>query len=94
MANRWTRVVGDGIAYQGPCVLKTVVFRPVTNKHYVKVYDGRDANSGKIFAQFDGAAVYTHVYNFGEGAFFDRGIYIDAEGSDDETTVIFETVVE
>lgn len=87
---RWTRVVGDGLVYTGSCLVKNLVLEAGDDERYVDVYDGRDATSGKLFARFQLLNETTYCYSFGDGVPFGRGIYIDAESGEENTTVVFE----
>ena len=89
MRKRWARVVGDGLAYDGPCLLHAVSFLPITANDYSDIYDGRDAVSGKKFARFISAVVTTLCICYAGGVPFDQGIYIDAIDAEVETTVVF-----
>lgn len=87
---RWTRIVGDGIVYEGPCLLIDVVFWPDAAADYADIYDGRDATSGKKFCRLEADADETRHMHFGQGIPFDRGIYVDGIDSAVETTINFE----
>lgn len=88
-ATHWRRVAGDGLIYDGPCVVKCIVFWPHTDTQYVDVYDGRDATSGTKFCRLACHAQTTRHLGLGQGVLFGRGIYVDAEHREDETTVAF-----
>lgn len=89
---RWVRMIGDGSAFSGPCLLTHVIVWPHADTQYVDVYDGRDSGAGKLFCRFESFIQGTRIFNLGNGVPFDVGIYIDAEHADDETTVVFEPV--
>jgi len=89
MERRWVRIVGDGLAYEGPCLLHSVSVLPITANDYADVYDGRDAVSGKMFARLISSVVDTLCIYYGDGVPFDQGIYIDAIDAEVETTVVF-----
>jgi len=89
MEARWVRVVGDGLAYSGPCLLKSVAMQPVLANDYADIYDGNDTTSGKLFVRFITAVVVTWCICFGDGVPFDQGIYIDGKNADVVTTVCF-----
>lgn len=91
---RWTRVIGDGIAYEGSCLLLGIILWPDTAADYTDIYDGRDATSGKKFCRIEADVDRTRPLNFGRGVPFDTGIYIDGMDSAVETTVIFEPLPE
>lgn len=86
---RWTRVIGDGIAYSGPCLLHTVIFWPDAGQDYADVYDGRDAVAGRKFCRMEVKVATTLFLDLEGGVPFDIGIYIDGIDSAVETTVIF-----
>ena len=88
-ATHWQRVVGDGQIYDGPCIVKAIILWPHTSSQYTDVYDGRDAISGKKFCRLDAFSAHTRHIGLGAGVLFGRGIYVDAEHAEDETTVIF-----
>jgi len=89
MRKRWARIVGDGMAYDGPCLLHSVNMLPITANDYADVYDGRDAVSGKLFARFISSVVVTWCICYAEGVPFDQGIYVDGKDAEVETTVVF-----
>lgn len=89
---RWVRIVGDGLAYTGPCTLTHIIFWPHASSQYVDVYDGRDATTGKKFCRVDAFQLTTLHISLGQGVPFDIGIYIDAQHAEDETTVVFRPV--
>lgn len=91
---RWTRVVGDGLVYEGPCLLKHIILMPGDADRYVDIHDGRDATSGKKFCRLNVTYEGTDDIYFGEGVPFDVGIYIDAESSEEETTIVFQPLPE
>lgn len=86
---RWVRIVGDGLAWSGSCLLTHIIFWPHTTTQYVDVYDGRDVTSGKKFCRLDMSSGNTHHISLGSGVRFDVGIYLDGLHAEDETTVVF-----
>lgn len=86
---RWVRVVGDGLAYQGPCLVHSITFMPVTANDYADIYDGRDAVSGKRFMRVISSVVVTWCMCYASGIPFDQGIYVDGKDAEVETTVVF-----
>jgi len=88
-ATHWTRIVGDGLVYDSPCILKTIIFWPDAAGDYVDIYDGRDASTGNKFCRIEADIDETHIINLGNGVTFERGIYIDGIDSAVETTVTF-----
>ena len=86
---RWVRVVGDGLAYQGPCLVHSITFMPVTANDYADIYDGRDAVSGKRFMRVISSVVVTSCMCYASGIPFDQGIYVDGKDAEVETTVVF-----
>lgn len=86
---RAVRIVGDGLAWSGRCQLTNVLFKPSGSDQYVKVYDGRDATGGKLVFELLVKVEESKEVNLGEGVCFSVGIYIDAQGATDATTVIF-----
>jgi hypothetical protein len=88
-ATNWVVVTGDGIAYKGPCVVKTIVLHPDAAGDYADIYDGRDATSGTKFCRIENAADTTLPIDLGEGVVFGKGIFVDGYDSAVETTVAF-----
>ena len=86
---RKVRIVGDGVAWEGPCLLLLIIFWPHTGSQSVDVYDGRDAVSGKKFVTVEAKDFQTLPIPLGVGVIFDQGIYLDAVHAEDETTVVF-----
>lgn len=86
---RWVRLVGDGVAYLGTCVLHTVLFWPDVATDYVDIYDGRDATAGKKFCRLEAAVGKTRHLSLGSGVPFDVGIYIDGVDTAVETTIVY-----
>jgi len=86
---RAVRIVGDGLAFSGPCFVTHIIMWPDADADYADVYDGRDATSGKKFCRVERAAQNTAHISLGQGAYFDVGIYVDGKGSAVETTVVF-----
>lgn len=89
-ATQWELVKGDGIAYNGPCVLKTIIFWPDEAADYADIYDGRDTTSGVKFCRVEADVDETKVVGLGDGVLFSRGIYVDGIDSAVETTVVFD----
>lgn len=87
--SRWVRVVGGGLAFQGPCLITNILFYPHDTDQKTKIYDGRDAVSGKFFLEIHAQYFENISINLGEGVKFDVGIFITAEHSDDTVTIIF-----
>lgn len=90
---RWTRVIGDGLAYEGRCLVLHILLLPSGNNRYADVYDGRDATAGKKFARVRGDQTKTKHLPLGDGVPFDSGIYINGNTSEEETTIVFEPLV-
>lgn len=88
-ATHWVKIPGDGLVYDGPCIVKTIVFWPDANADYVDIYDGRDTTSGIKFARIEAAASTTQRLNLGNGVLFGRGVYVDGIDAAVETTVCF-----
>lgn len=86
---RWVRIIGDGQAYSGPCLLTHIIAWPHADTQYVDIYDGRDATAGKKFCRIQCYNQVTRHISLGPGVPFDVGLYIDAEHSEEETTVVF-----
>jgi len=87
---RWTRVVGDGLVYEGPCLIFDIILWPDSDGDYADIYDGLDTTSGKKFCRIEAAASTTRHLRFGPGVVFDRGIYVDGCDSAVETNIVFE----
>jgi len=88
-ATHWIRVIGDGLIYDGPCIVRTIILWPHASSQYTDVYDGRDATSGTKFCRLDAFSAHTRHISLGQGVLFGRGIYVDTEDEEDETTVTF-----
>lgn len=88
-ATHWERQVGDGIVYDGPCILKTLIATPGGADQYHDVYDGRDATSGTKFCRIQCKSEETRAVDLGDGVLFGRGIYINTQDTNDELTVCF-----
>ena len=88
-ATHWRRVVGSGVVYDGPCVLRDIIFDPHATTQYVEIYDGRDSTSGILFARIDRESHATWQMNLGRGVLFGRGIYVASEHREDAVTVAF-----
>lgn len=86
---RWVLIVGDGLAYTGPCLVTHIIMLPESNSDYTDIYDGRDTTSGKKFARILSATTTTRHISLGQGVLFDVGLYIDGKDSAVETTVVF-----
>lgn len=91
---RWTRVVGDGAAYKGPCLLLDIFYYPSGSKRYVDIYDGLGTGAGKKFCRVRSEGTNDVHRNFGAGVPFDVGIYVDGEQSDEETTIVFQPLTD
>jgi hypothetical protein len=89
IATHWQHVTGDGMAYDGPCIVKAIVFHPDTAADYADIYDGRDATSGTKFCRIENAVDSTLAIDFGDGVLFGKGVYVDGIDSAVETTVAF-----
>lgn len=88
-ATHWTRITGDGLVYDGPCILHHIIFWPDAAADYADIYDGRDTTTGKKFARIELEADQTRPINLGNGVVFGQGIYIDGIDATVETTVAF-----
>jgi len=86
---RWVRVAGSGLVYNGPCKIDTIVFSPVTANDYVDIYDGLDATAGKKFCHIVSSVVVTWPFCFHSGLEFDVGIYVTDIDEGTETTIVF-----
>lgn len=86
---RWVTIMGDGLAYTGPCLLTDIIVSPDANHDFAIIYDGRDTTSGKRFAQIQSATRTAVHLSFAHGLPFDSGIYIDGNDDEVETTVAF-----
>jgi len=88
-ATNWVQIAGDGLVFNGPCIVKSIIFWPHTDDQYADIYDGRDATSGKKFCRVEAYTPATRHISFGQGVQFGRGIYVNAKHREDETTVAF-----
>lgn len=88
-ATHWKRITGDGLIYDGPCVVKTIVFWPEDAADYADLYDGRDSTSGEKFCRIETDVDETVIIGLGDGVLFGRGIYVDSADTNVETTVAF-----
>lgn len=86
---RWVRIIGDGLAFSGPCLLTHVLLYPDANHDYTDIYDGRDTAAGKKFIRMQSSTRTIRHLSFNPGVPFDVGIYIDGYDSEVETTVVF-----
>jgi len=89
MKTRWVRVVGDGLVYEGPCLVHSITLWPDADVDYAYVYDGHDAISGKLFCRLEASVSTTLHLGFGDGVPFDQGIYVDGVDAGVETTIVF-----
>ena len=87
---RWARVIGDGCVYSGPCIVYMVILQVDAANDYADIYDGRDADSGKLFARLASAVKTTWSLELNTGVPFAEGIYIDGFDAAVATTVVFE----
>lgn len=88
-ATHWERQVGSGLIYDGPCIVKTIILWPHAASQYADIYDGRDTTSGTKFCRVDAFQLTTQHVGLGDGVEFGKGVYVDAEHGEDETTVTF-----
>lgn len=88
-ATHWRLVTGDGLIYDGSCLVKLIIFWPDVAADYVDVYDGRDTTSGKKFCRIEADVDGTKAVDLGDGVLFGRGIYVDGIDAAVETTVAF-----
>lgn len=86
---RWATILGDGLLFQGPCLVTHLIMHPDANQDYSDFYDGRDATAGKLFGRLSCATRTTQHINLWPGIPFDVGIYVDAYDSAVRTTVAF-----
>jgi len=89
MKRRWVHQYGDGLVYDGPCLVHAVVMVPTDTADQVIIYDGHDAVSGKRCLRVIATIILTWAVACGDGIPFDQGIYLDATDGDVETTVCF-----
>jgi len=85
----WRRIVGSGVAFDGPCLLTDVLFWPDDDADYVDIYDGRDAMAGRLLVRIEAAVSTTLIYNLGGGVPLDVGIYVAGIDGAVETTVVY-----
>ena len=88
-ATNWVRVAGDGLVFNGPCIVKTIIVFPDVAEDYADIYDGRDTTSGVKFCRIEADVDQTLTLNLGDGVAFGRGIYVDGKDSAVETTIAF-----
>jgi hypothetical protein len=88
-ATHWQHVHGDGLVYDGPCIVKAIIFEPVSANDYADIYDGRDAVSGSIFIRAVCSVVLTWSLDLADGVLFGKGIYVDGIDGDVSTVVAF-----
>ena len=88
-ATHWRWIAGDGLIYDGPCIVTNILFWPGGADEEVLVYDGRDATSGRLFCKVLVKNEESRSVALGNGVLFGSGIYVDAQNSDDETTITF-----
>jgi len=88
-ATHWTRITGDGLIYDGPCIVQHIIFWPDAAADYVDIYDGRDVTTGSKFARIELEADQTRSINLGNGVLFGQGIYVDGIDTAVQTTVAF-----
>ncbi len=88
-ATHWRRIAGDGLVYDGPCVVRHIIFWPDAAADYVDIYDGRDATSGDKFCRLEAETDQTRHLGLGQGVLFGRGIYVDGIDAAVETTICF-----
>lgn len=88
-ATHWVRTRGDGLVYDGPCIVRLITFQPDAAGDYVDIYDGRDITTGERFARLSSANGNSRHMGLGQGVLFGRGIYVDGIDSAIETTVAF-----
>lgn len=88
-ATHWERQVGDGIIYEGRCIVKMIIMQPEATTQRAHIYDGRDPTSGTLFCRLRKQAEEASVVNLGDGVLFGRGIYADLDASDDAITICF-----
>lgn len=86
---RWTRIVGDGLVYSGPCIVYGIVMVPDAGADYADIYDGRDTTTGRKFCRVVIATKTTHRLNFGQGIPFHMAIYVDGSDGAVATTLIY-----
>lgn len=86
----YVRIVGDGRVYQGRCLLRGILFLPLSAGEYVDVYDGLDAVSGEKVCRIVPYTNSVHTFYVPCGVVFNHGIYIDGYDDEVETTVFFE----
>lgn len=88
-ATHWRRVVGSGLIYDGPCIVRQIIMWPGAAEGGVYIYDGRDTTSGKKFATLGAVTAVARHIGLGQGVLFGRGIYVDSLGTAEETTIVF-----
>jgi len=86
---RWVRQAGDGLIWEGPCLIHSLILWPDSDGDYAYIYDGRDSISGELFCRLEAATSTTLSVDLGDGEGFDSGIYVDAKDSAVEVTVGF-----
>lgn len=85
----WKHIAGDGLIYDGPCIVTHILVTPDANHDYADIYDGRDTTSGTRFCRAKAANRTTKHIGLGQGVHFGRGIYVDAYDAAVETTIAF-----
>lgn len=88
-ATNWIRIAGDGLVFDGPCIVKAIIFWPDADADYVDIYDGRDTATGKRFCRIEATTQTTRHIGLGQGILFGRGIYVDGIDAAVETTIAF-----
>lgn len=88
----WVRIKGDGLAVEGRCLVKGVLWYCKNQGNQCFLYDGLDVTSGKLFCHLSGGNTEAISLGFGEGVEFASGVYVDQSTTGDEATIIFRTL--
>ena len=90
MPKRWVRQLGDGLVYQGACLVYNINLFLNDAGDWVDIYDGLDTESGKFFQRLESAVVLNVPFRCSVGVPFATGIYLDTPDADVSVVVVFE----
>ncbi len=89
-SSRFKRVTADTLVYEKGCLLQALTLLVSTTGGDIAVYDGQDANSGRLIGTFKATANVSNCITFGGGIRCERGLFVDVGSNVSEALLCFD----
>lgn len=85
----WKRITESGLITDKPCTLLAIGITVSVAGAQISIYDGRDADVGRLLGEPKTASQLTNWMSFGCGFDMENGIFITLGTNVDEVTAAF-----